>query len=56
MSGGVAFLLNGNLLIGVWNNSFIVRLGSVQDEIERVVRNCWDEQHSARFGTGKSGT
>lgn len=32
MFGGVAFLLNGNLLVGVWKNSLIVRLGSVQGE------------------------
>ena len=27
MFGGVGFLLNGNLLVGVWKNSLIVRLG-----------------------------
>jgi len=32
MFGGVAFLLNGNLLVGVWKNLLIVRLGSVQGE------------------------
>jgi hypothetical protein len=56
MFGGVAFLLNGNLLVGVWNNSLIVRPGSVQGEIESFVRNGWDEQRPARFGTGKQGT
>jgi hypothetical protein len=28
MFGGVGFLLNGNLLIGVWKNSLIVRVGA----------------------------
>lgn len=27
MFGGVGFLLNGNMLVGVWKNSLIVRLG-----------------------------
>jgi TfoX/Sxy family transcriptional regulator of competence genes len=27
MFGGAGFLLNGNMLVGVWNDSFIVRLG-----------------------------
>lgn len=27
MFGGVAFMLNGNLLVGVWKDSLIVRLG-----------------------------
>src|SRR5262249_9048130 len=28
MFGGVGYLLNGNLLVGVWKDSLIVRLGS----------------------------
>jgi TfoX/Sxy family transcriptional regulator of competence genes len=27
MFGGICFLLNGNLLVGVWKNSLIARLG-----------------------------
>jgi len=27
MFGGVGYLLNGNMLVGVWKNSLIVRLG-----------------------------
>jgi TfoX/Sxy family transcriptional regulator of competence genes len=27
MFGGVGFLLNGNMLVGVWKNSLCVRLG-----------------------------
>ena len=27
MFGGIGFLLNGNLFVGVWNASLIVRLG-----------------------------
>jgi TfoX/Sxy family transcriptional regulator of competence genes len=32
MFGGVGFLLNGNLLVGVWNDSLCVRLGPDQAE------------------------
>jgi TfoX/Sxy family transcriptional regulator of competence genes len=32
MFGGLAFMLNGNLLVGVWKNSLIVRLGDEQGE------------------------
>jgi len=28
MFGGVGFLLNGNMCVGIWKNSLIVRLGS----------------------------
>jgi len=27
MFGGVGFLLNGNMLVGVWKNSLVVRIG-----------------------------
>ena len=27
MFGGIAFMLHGNMLVGVWNNSLIARLG-----------------------------
>jgi hypothetical protein len=30
MFGGVGFLLNGNLLVGVWKDSLVVRLGPEQ--------------------------
>src|SRR5262245_45528513 len=32
MFGGVAFLLNGNLLVGVWKQSLVVRLGEDEGE------------------------
>jgi TfoX/Sxy family transcriptional regulator of competence genes len=32
MFGGIGFLLNGNLLVGVWKDSLIVRLGEEQGE------------------------
>jgi hypothetical protein len=32
MFGGIGFLLNGNLLVGVWKNALCVRLGSAQAE------------------------
>ena len=30
MFGGVAFLLHGNMLVGIWQQSLIVRLGAEQ--------------------------
>ena len=32
MFGGIGFLLNGNMCVGVWKNSLIVRLGPEQEE------------------------
>ncbi|MFO1003789.1 MAG: TfoX/Sxy family protein [Planctomycetaceae bacterium] len=32
MFGGVCFLLNGNMLVAVWNDSLIARLGAEQAE------------------------
>jgi TfoX/Sxy family transcriptional regulator of competence genes len=32
MFGGIGFLLNGNLLVGVWKDSLIVRLGDEQGD------------------------
>jgi TfoX/Sxy family transcriptional regulator of competence genes len=32
MFGGIGFLLNGNVLVGVWKHSLIVRLGPDQGE------------------------
>jgi hypothetical protein len=32
MFGGLCFLLNGNMLVGVWKNSLIARLGPEQGE------------------------
>jgi TfoX/Sxy family transcriptional regulator of competence genes len=32
MFGGVGFLLNGNMLVGVWKDSLIVRLGAEEGE------------------------
>ena len=32
MFGGVVFMLNGNMLVGVWKDSLIVRLGDEQAE------------------------
>ena len=32
MFGGVGFLLNGNLLVGIWKDSLCVRLGPEQAE------------------------
>ena len=48
MFGGVGFLLNGNLLVGVWKESLIVRLGP--DEGEEAL----PEPHVRKFDiTGK---
>src|SRR5438477_3547930 len=32
MFGGIGFLLNGNMLVGVWKDSLIARLGDEQGE------------------------
>jgi TfoX/Sxy family transcriptional regulator of competence genes len=32
MFGGIGFLLSGNMLVGVWKNSLIVRLGPEQGD------------------------
>ena len=32
MFGGIGFLLNGNLLVGVWMDSLVVRLGEEEGE------------------------
>jgi hypothetical protein len=48
MFGGIGFLLNGNLLVGVWKNSLVARVGS--DEYEHAVL----EPHVKEFDiTGK---
>ena len=48
MFGGIGFLLNGNMLVGVWRDSLIARVGS--DEYERAVL----EPHVKEFDiTGK---
>ena len=36
MFGGVGLLLNGNVLVGVWKDSLIVRLGD-----EQAKTHCW---------------
>jgi TfoX/Sxy family transcriptional regulator of competence genes len=49
MFGGIGFLLNGNVLVGVWKDSLIVRLGP--DEGEEALR----EPHVREFNvTGRS--
>jgi hypothetical protein len=49
MFGGVGFLLNGNLLVGVWKDSLIVRLGP--EEGEEALR----EPHVSEFDiTGRA--
>jgi len=48
MFGGVGFLLNGNMLVGVWKDSMIVRLG--HDKFDDVL----GEPHVREFDiTGK---
>src|SRR6516164_839909 len=49
MFGGVGFLLNGNMLVGVWKDSLIVRLGP--DEGEEALK----EPHVSEFNiTGRA--
>jgi TfoX/Sxy family transcriptional regulator of competence genes len=48
MFGGIGFLLNGNILVGVWKDSLVARVGS--DEYEHAVL----EPHVKQFDiTGK---
>lgn len=49
MFGGIVFMLNGNMLVGVWKDSLIVRLGD--EQAEAALR----EPHVKPFDiTGKS--
>ena len=49
MFGGVGFLMNGNLVVGVWRDSLIARLGP--DEAEAALR----EPHVGPFDiTGRA--
>src|SRR5262245_4674629 len=49
MFGGVGFLRNGNLCVGVWKNSLIVRIGPAQ------AGNALKEPHVVPFDiTGRS--
>ena len=51
MFGGVGFLLNGNLLVGVWKDSLIVRLGA--EEADEALK----EPHVKEFDiTGRAMT
>jgi TfoX/Sxy family transcriptional regulator of competence genes len=43
MFGGVVFLLQGNMLVGVWQSSLIVRLGADQAAI------ALQQEHVSRF-------
>jgi TfoX/Sxy family transcriptional regulator of competence genes len=43
MFGGIVFFLNGNMLVGVWKDSLIVRLG--QDQQDEALR----EPHVREF-------
>jgi TfoX/Sxy family transcriptional regulator of competence genes len=49
MFGGLGFLVNGNMLVGVWKNSMIVRLGPDEGEAALL------EPHVGEFDiTGKA--
>src|SRR5436189_5098968 len=49
MFGGIGFLLNGNMLVGVWKDSLIVRLGPEQGD------EALKEPHVSEFNiTGRS--
>ena len=36
MFGGIGFLLNGHLLVGIWKESLIVRLGAMGDIVHAL--------------------
>jgi TfoX/Sxy family transcriptional regulator of competence genes len=49
MFGGIGFLLNGNMLVGVWKDSLILRLGP--DESDEALK----EPHVSEFNiTGRA--
>jgi TfoX/Sxy family transcriptional regulator of competence genes len=49
MFGGIGFLLNGNMLVGVWKDSLIVRLGPAKGD------EALKEPHVSEFNiTGRS--
>jgi TfoX/Sxy family transcriptional regulator of competence genes len=49
MFGGIGFLLNGNMLVGVWKDSLIVRLGPEKGD------EALKEPHVSEFNiTGRS--
>jgi hypothetical protein len=49
MFGGIGFLLNGNMLVGVWKDSLIVRLGLEKGD------EALKEPHVSEFNiTGRS--
>ena len=41
MFGGVVFMLHGNMLVGVWKDSLIVRLGDEQAEAALLKAEFW---------------
>jgi TfoX/Sxy family transcriptional regulator of competence genes len=46
MFGGIGFLLNGNLLVGVWKDSLVVRFG--EDEREEALKESHVEVFESR--------
>ena len=46
MFGGIVFMLNGNMLVGVWEQSLIVRLGPSQ------AATAIEEPHVRAFDVG----
>jgi len=48
MFGGIGFLLNGNLLVGVWKDSLIVRLGDEQHWYDDAVKDFMGENQKMR--------
>lgn len=48
MFGGIVFFLNGNMLVGVWKDSLIARLG--EEEGEQASKNL-----TSRYSTSRAG-
>ena len=53
MFGSVGFLLHGNLLVGIWKDSLIVRLGP--DEGDRRCSKRTSRSSTSRAGQGRAG-
>jgi hypothetical protein len=51
MFGGIGFLLNGNMCVGVWKDSIVLRVG------KEVWQSCLEQDYVAEFDiTGRSMT
>ena len=57
MFGGIGFLLNGNMCVGIWKNSLIARIGPERydDALQEPFVGEFDMVMSPWFGAGRLG-